>query len=114
MGEKVTRAAQSSDLVRAKLLREALDRGTPGLSRAPEADPALMVAQARGAAQQAYLEDLVECAPEAVSIIHEFDILRINGEFTKMFGLTAPEAVGRRIDELIVPSDRGAESQWIG
>ena len=111
MGENATRAAQPSDLARAKLLREALDRGTPALSRAEEETE---LARARAAAHKAYLEDLVDCAPEAVSIVNKYEILRINGEFSKMFGFTAEEAVGRRIDELIVPADRGAESQWIG
>ncbi|HKS75637.1 MAG TPA: PAS domain S-box protein [Terriglobales bacterium] len=112
MGEGVTRPAQESELARAKRLREALDRGAPALSRA--GDDEAEMARARAAAHQAYLEDLVECAPEAVSIVDQYEILRINAEFTRMFGFTALEAVGRRIDELIVPSDRGAETQWIG
>ncbi len=118
MGDKITRAAQSADLVRAKLLKEALDRGTPALSRAQETADSPMDESAldsvKIAAHQAYLEDLVECAPEAVSIVNQFEIARVNAEFTRMFGFTAQEAVGRRIDELIVPADRGAETLWIG
>lgn len=112
MGDKITRPAQSADLVRAKMLKEALERGTPALSRAHETDSDSL--QTRSAAHQAYLEDIVECAPEAVSIVNQFEILRVNGEFTRMFGFTAKESVGQRIDELIVPADRGAETRWIG
>jgi PAS domain S-box-containing protein len=114
MGDKFTRPAQPADLVRAKLLKEALERGTPSLSRAPEADSDSILRQARSDAHKAYLEDLVECAPEAVSIVNQYEILRVNGEFINMFGFTTEEAVGRRIDDLIVPADRGAETRWIG
>ena len=111
MGEKITRSGHSSELVRAKVLREALERGAPALSRAGEEETE--VARARAAAHKAYLEDLVECAPEAVSIVNQYEIVRVNGEFTRMFGFGVEEAVGRRIDELIVPADRGTETQWI-
>src|SRR6516225_2432608 len=111
MGEKITRSGRSSELVRAKVLREALERGAPALSRAGEEETE--VARARAAAHKAYLEDLVECAPEAVSIVNQYEIVRVNGEFTRMFGFWVEEAGGRRIDELIVPADRGTETQWI-
>src|SRR5208337_570938 len=52
--------------------------------------------------------------PEAISIIdQDLRILRINAEFTNLLGFTAAEAVGRRLDELIVPPDRYAETAWI-
>ena len=114
MGDKFTRPAQTADLVRAKLLKEALERGTPSLSRAHEADQESILRQAKADAHKAYLEDLVECAPEAVSIVNQYEILRVNAEFTRMYGFTAQESVGRRIDELIVPADRAAETRWIG
>jgi PAS domain S-box-containing protein len=64
--------------------------------------------------QKAYFEQLIENAPEAISIIDdEFHILRINGEFTRLFGFTAADAVGNRLDLLIVPPDRYAETAWI-
>ena len=112
MGEKITRSGHSSDFVRAKVLREALERSAPAMSRAGEEEGDL--AGSRAPAHKAYLDDLVECAPEAVSIVNRYEILRVNGEFTRMFGFTAAEAVGRRIDQLIVPEDRIAETQWIG
>jgi two-component system, cell cycle sensor histidine kinase and response regulator CckA len=65
--------------------------------------------------EKAYLEQIIENAPEAISIIdQELRILRINGEFTRLFGFTADEAVGKRLDLLIVPPDRYSETAWIG
>ncbi len=65
--------------------------------------------------EKAYFEQLIENAPEAISIVdEEFRILRINAEFTKLFGFTASEAAGKRLDQIIVPPDRYAETTWIG
>jgi two-component system, cell cycle sensor histidine kinase and response regulator CckA len=65
--------------------------------------------------EKAYLEQIIENAPEAISIVDlELRILRINGEFTRLFGFTVDEAVGKRLDHLIVPPDRYAETAWIG
>src|ERR1700680_1940877 len=64
--------------------------------------------------EKAYLEQIIENAPEAISIVdQELCILRINGEFTRLFGFTAAEALGKRLDLLIVPPDRYAETAWI-
>jgi PAS domain S-box-containing protein len=50
------------------------------------------------------LEQLFEQAPEAVAVLSTDDrIVRVNKEFTRMFGYEPDEALGRRIDELIVP-----------
>src|SRR6266478_5819520 len=39
--------------------------------------------------EKAYLEQIIENAPEAISIVdQELRILRINGEFTRVFGFT--------------------------
>ena len=71
------------------------------------AEPALTV-------EQAYYEQILENAPEAISIIdQDLNIVRINGEFTRLFGFSAAEAVGKRLDSLIVPPDRYAETAWI-
>src|ERR1039458_8889620 len=56
--------------------------------------------------QRAYLEQLVECAPEAITILDpECRIARLNGEFTRIFGFGPAEALGQRIDSLIVRSE---------
>jgi two-component system, cell cycle sensor histidine kinase and response regulator CckA len=78
---------------------------TPGNGHGPEVPPAV---------EKAYFEQIIENAPDAISIIdEELRILRINAEFTSLFGFTAAETAGRRLDELIVPPDRYAETAWI-
>ena len=57
--------------------------------------------------QQAYLDQLFENAPEGIVLLDTDDrVLRVNGEFTRMFGYTPADAVNRPINELIVPDDR--------
>ncbi|MGB6386505.1 MAG: PAS domain S-box protein, partial [Terriglobales bacterium] len=64
--------------------------------------------------EKAYFEQIIENAPEAISIIdQDVRILRINGEFTRLFGFSAEEVAGKRLDHLIVPPDRYAETAWI-
>ena len=64
--------------------------------------------------EKAYFEQIIENAPEAISIIdNDLCILRVNAEFTHLFGFTADETTGRRLDELIVPPDRYTETAWI-
>lgn len=54
--------------------------------------------------QNVYFAALFESAPEAIAILDENDqIIRINGQFTSMFGYTEDDAVGRNINDLIVP-----------
>jgi diguanylate cyclase (GGDEF)-like protein/PAS domain S-box-containing protein len=56
--------------------------------------------------QNVYFAALFENAPEAIAILDEHDhIIRINGQFTRMFGYTEDEAVGQNISELIGPAD---------
>ena len=120
MGEKVIPPVASADLPRMKALRESPDHGAlPGFTAvtndAPEpspgnghsADPILSI-------EKAYLEQMLENAPEAICIADpDMRILRINGEFTRLFGFSAAETVGRPIDPIIVPPDRYAETAWI-
>jgi len=120
MGDHITQPATSAELSRAKFLKEALQRRTQALSSpaanfldTPEENiPG--VATDSPELQKAYLEQLVECAPEAITILDpEYRITRVNGEFTRIFGFTPEEALGQRIDSLIVPPDRSAETRWI-
>ena len=119
MGEKVAPAAGSKEPLRVKGLQESLERGAPP-AMAPNPTPNSMAAPVSGDSEiplpveKAYFEQIIENAPEAISIIDEEQrILRINGEFTRLFGYTAAEAAGRALDELIVPPDRYAETAWI-
>jgi two-component system, cell cycle sensor histidine kinase and response regulator CckA len=117
MGDRVTPSVKSADLRRAKLLKEALQLGTPILSH-PDSDVACDEASTWApnnlSAHRAYFEQLVECTSEAVSILDPgLRIVGINQEFTRTFGFEAKDALGKRIDGLIVPPERAAETAWI-
>lgn len=56
--------------------------------------------------QHVYFQELFESAPVAVVILDENDkVLRINSEFTRIFGYGTDEVLGRRINDLIVPDE---------
>ena len=117
MGDNLTRSA-NAEYVRAQELREALRRGRPpGLIEAGDTQVREVTSawdQNHPEIQQAYLEQLVECAPEAITILDaQYRIVRVNGQFTRMFGFTPEEAVGEAIDALIVPEEHALESQHI-
>ena len=121
MGDKITQALQSADLLRARFLKEALRRGSHALSSSghePLVRGESTASNRDGELSEihkASLEQLVECVPEAITVLDtSYHITRINGEFTRVFGFKPEEAVGRRIDSLIVPADRQAETRWIG
>ncbi len=55
-------------------------------------------------AQQALLEGIFRSAPEGIAVVDgQQRIVRVNAEFTRMFGYSEAEARGRAIDDLIVP-----------
>jgi len=59
------------------------------------------------ARQHAYLETLLTMAPVAIAVIdRERRIRNVNRQFTALFGYEARDAVGRLLDELIVPEDQ--------
>jgi len=67
--------------------------------------------QKRLVEEQAYLDCLFKNAPEAIVLADKAGrILRVNGEFTRLFGYTQEEAVGRYIDHLISPEDEREEA----
>jgi len=118
MGGKVTRPPRSTDHTRARFLREALQHNSPALS-VPGNGTGLDSQETSSDPdspewQRAYLEQLVECAPEAISILDDqHRVTRINSEFTRVFGFRVEEALGCRLDSLIMPPDRAAETRWI-
>jgi two-component system cell cycle sensor histidine kinase/response regulator CckA len=122
MGEKVGPSLPEAELARAKLLRAAMLRNSAGMVTAedlerkpPRSERPTDWATLNTDIKRAYLEQLVESAPEAICILNApYRIMRINQEFTRMFGFTQEEALGQRVDGLIVPPDRYAETQWIG
>jgi two-component system, cell cycle sensor histidine kinase and response regulator CckA len=139
MGDGITRLSQK-ELVRAKGLRHALDRGSspsfipPAVSNVPAHSDSLHwnlpetnfpesnpnVNTAANAAQGAldlrrqYLEQLFENSPDALVIADSSSRVQcINAEFERMFGYSAAQTLGKIIDSLIIPPDRAAEAQWI-
>jgi formate hydrogenlyase transcriptional activator len=64
--------------------------------------------------QKAHFEKLFELAPEAIVLRDgENRVLRANREFTKLFGFTVEEALGRNICELIVPDGEWKKSEQL-
>jgi PAS domain S-box-containing protein len=60
--------------------------------------------------QTAHLDELFELAPHAVVLVDaDVRVMRVNREFTRMFGYTADEAVGRPLFDLVAPEERIAE-----
>jgi len=60
--------------------------------------------------RQAHLDGLFEGTLEAIAIVNGTNqVVRVNREFTRLFGYSLEESVGRQLDELIVPEDRLAE-----
>ena len=62
--------------------------------------------------QRALLDSLFEQAPQAVVLMDEDNqIIRVNREFTRLFGYSQPETGGRRLIDLIVPDESRDEAQ---
>jgi len=60
--------------------------------------------------RKALLDELVVRVPEAIVLLDpDGRILSVNPEFTKIFGYAEMEALGRRIDEVVVPDGDCAE-----
>jgi PAS domain S-box-containing protein len=56
--------------------------------------------------QNKYLDELFESSPDAIVILNNDDrIMRINREFSRVFGYTEEEAIGELINDLIVPEE---------
>lgn len=63
-------------------------------------------------AKTAYLEELFEQSPGAVALLDEdHRVVRVNKEFTRLFGYLQEEAVGRKLIDLTVPTHLPEEVQ---
>ncbi len=136
MGGRVTRTPQSKDLVRAKNLRHALQRGAPPAfippttpnSVAPTSSLSWASKQKNPAPGNSaklppeeisevrlqYLEQLFQSSPDPLIVVDaSFHALCVNHEFQRMFGYTLAQVLGQSIDALIFPPDRAPEAQWI-
>jgi two-component system, LuxR family, sensor kinase FixL len=61
--------------------------------------------------QKAHLDELFEQTPDAIMLVDlEDNVLRINKEFTRIFGYTKAEIVNRASTDLIVPPQLKAEA----
>ena len=64
--------------------------------------------------ERAYLDELFESSPEAIVLVdNENRILRVNREFTELFGHTADEVLGRSVDNLLAPGPLNSEATEI-
>src|SRR5256712_5871218 len=64
------------------------------------------------ARQHAYLDTLLQSVPVAIAVIdRERRIRNLNRQFTVLFGYESSEAVGRPLDELVVPETQRAASR---
>ena len=62
--------------------------------------------------QKALLDELFEQAPQAVALLGvDHRILRVNQEFSRVFGYSSQEALGQRISELIAGEEAREEEQ---
>ena len=60
----------------------------------------------------AHLDELFEQAPEAIALLDtDGNIVRVNREFTRLFGYPSAEAAGRPIDQLLVPEELREEGE---
>jgi PAS domain S-box-containing protein len=62
--------------------------------------------------QTAHLDELFELAPHAVVLVDaEVRVIRVNKEFTRMFGYTQEESVNQPLLDLVAPEERLPEYQ---
>ena len=67
------------------------------------------------ATEKARFEQLFAAAPEAIVLCaNDGAILRVNEEFTRLFGHSADEALGKNVDELVAPDGEGIQDEARG
>jgi PAS domain S-box-containing protein len=60
------------------------------------------------------LDELFEQAPQAIALMRaDYKVVRVNREFTRLFGYTSDDAAGRYVRDLIMPPDSRAEAQQV-
>src|SRR3954451_8268687 len=130
MGERVTQS-QGADLAHAGRLKKALASGGAPSFLNPESSPV----PANGSCDLScrvppifephqpeesadrrlrFFEQMFQASPDGLSIADsEHRVLWANETFATMFGYTASEIVGHPLENLVVPSNRLAESKWV-
>jgi len=67
------------------------------------------------AEERAHFEQLFAASPEAIVLCaNDGSIVRLNEEFTRLFGYTAEDAIGRNVDELVAPTSNGLHDEAKG
>src|SRR6202049_947926 len=62
--------------------------------------------------QGTLLDELFEQAPEAITLVNAGNrVVRVNREFTRLFGYTPEETLGHRLIDLIVPDNARGEAE---
>src|SRR5262249_54928945 len=62
--------------------------------------------------QRAHLDELFERVPEAIALVDLQDVIvRVNPEFSTIFGYSQDEAVGRALNELVAPDELRSEAE---
>lgn len=71
-----------------------------------------MRAEAALREEKARFEQLYEASPEAIVLCtNDSTVLRVNAEFTRLFGYGRDEAIGRRVDVLLAPKLDGLHDE---
>ena len=69
--------------------------------------------QASSAQRLQFFEQMFQAYPDGLSIADsEHRVLWANERFSQMFGYSSSEIVGQPLENLVVPLERLAESQW--
>jgi hypothetical protein len=120
MGDGFTQSSQSKELVRAKRLKRARERGSPpefippGVAVTPPAPALFWSHEENPEIRGHYLEQLFQGSPDGLSIVDlQRRIQCVNRAFQTMFGYAAAELMGQPLDSLILPADRAAEAPWL-
>jgi two-component system, cell cycle sensor histidine kinase and response regulator CckA len=131
MRERVTQSGRA-DLAHANRLKKALERGVPPSFVKPGngAAPAEAICSERScpvpplepqetnqqsaAIRLQFLEQMFQASPDGLSIADSnHRVLLANETFVRMFDYEIPEVVGQPLENLVVPPDRLAESNWV-
>jgi len=129
MGERVTQTGKE-DLARAGRLKKALASGLPpafihpdnssgpGNGSCSEAScpvpPSLHTRPANAESRLEFFEQMFQASPDGLSMAdRDHRVLWANEKFSQMFGYESAEILGQPLENLVVPAERLAESQWV-
>jgi PAS domain S-box-containing protein len=122
MGDGVRQPARAN-LARAEKLKKALQAGAPpsfvpaelSSGSVPCAEISCSIPGSPSPASTLhFFEQMFQASPDALSIADcAHRVLWANETFLNVFGYTLPDVIGHSLENLVVPSDRLAESKWV-